>query len=56
MWKPIGCTCRICTPFIPGVGFKFAYSCIFSFLPDLYVCLSPVCILSILDRIKLAVN
>ena len=21
MWKPIGCTYRICTPFIPGVGF-----------------------------------
>ena len=21
MWKPIGCKCRICTPFIPGVGF-----------------------------------
>ena len=21
MWKPIGCTCCICTPFIPGVGF-----------------------------------
>ena len=20
-WKPVGCTCRICTPFIAGVGF-----------------------------------
>ena len=57
MWKPIGCTCRICTPFIPGVGFIQNYcSCMLSFSPGLclFVCL--LIVLSIfLARIKLAV-